>query len=155
MIFGDFGTKNEAKMVKNLQKMEQNSKKSRTFQKKIKRSDFFEKCNTSHLIFMFLGVPRVPKSVKISENGEENAPTAEKTCQKNACEKIYNKNTFLIDFGSILGSPGIPKMLQKSTKTFLFVSSFFAKSTSRRPEPQDPPRSDFWLILAHPSDTFF
>ena len=25
---------------------------------------------------------------------------------------------------------------------------------SRRPEPQDPPRSDFWLILAHPSTTF-
>ena len=86
---------------------------------------------------------------------KENAPTAEKTCQKNACEKYTKTKRFLSIWGAFWDPPGSPKCSQNRQKTFFFVSSFFAKSTSRRPEPQDPPRSDFWLILAHPSDTFF
>ena len=57
-------------------------------------------------------------------------------------------------WGAFWDPPGSPKCSKNQRKTFFVVSSFFAKSTSRRPEPQDPPRSDFWLILAHPSKTF-
>ena len=78
-----------------------------------------------------------------------------KHAQKTHARKDMKKKTFFYRFWEHLGIPRDPKNAPKiNEKTFFFVYSFVAKSTSRRPEPQDPPRSDLWLILAHPSSTF-
>ena len=55
---------------------------------------------------MFSGVPMVQKSLKIAENGEKNAPTGEKTCGKNACEKKTTKRRFSAIFGPPPGASG-------------------------------------------------
>ena len=54
--------------------------------------------------------------------------------------KIYGKKTFFVDFGSILGSPGIPKMLPKSTKNYFFSYLLFSlnRQVGAR-SPKTPP----------------
>ena len=58
--------------ARRLLKMERNRDKMRRIRRNPKKV-ISEKCNTSQLKIMFLGVPRVQKSVKIAENREKDA----------------------------------------------------------------------------------
>ena len=84
------------------------SKKSRKIPQKIEKSDFSEKCTHYGGLTMFLGVPMVQKSVKISEiakkrsKGRKNMPKnrIRKNDAKKRCKKART--------GARRGRPRIP-----------------------------------------------
>ena len=89
-------------------KMEPKIKKSRRFRKKIGKSDFPEKCTHYGGLTMFLGVPMVQKSVKITEiakkrsKGRKNMP--KKRIRKNDAKKRRKRARA----GAHRGAPQIP-----------------------------------------------
>ena len=97
-IFGDFGTKKEAKMVKNLLKIEQHSPKIAKMSENAK----------VHLDLCFTypnGSPHDQESTKIGRQGSK----IHENMLKKACEKSNEKNLFFIDFWTILGSLNDPQ----------------------------------------------
>ena len=134
--------------------MEPKIKKSRRFHKKIGKSYFPEKRTHYGGLTMFSGVPMVQKSLKIAENDEKNAPTGEKTYEKNACEKSRKKDVFhrfLDHFGEPGGGPGGARAPPGPPRGSPGGARGHPGGGRERPRP---PRTDLCLILAHPSYTF-
>ena len=101
-IFGDFGTKNEVKMVKNLLKIEQNSPKI------TKMSEIAK----VHLDLCFTypnGSPHDQESTKI---GREGSTIHENMLKKRMRQKVTTKSSF----SSILGSFWGPRITPKTIK---------------------------------------
>ena len=65
--------------------------KNREKFKKKSKSDFSEKCNTSHAKTTFLEVPRGQKSVKITENREKTLQREEKHAKKTHAKTRHEK----------------------------------------------------------------
>ena len=61
------------------------------FKNKHKKSDFYEKCNTSHAKTMKIEVPRGQKSVKITENRDKTLRREEKHAKKTHAKTRHEK----------------------------------------------------------------
>ena len=101
-IFGDFGTQNEVKMVKNLLKIEQNSPKIAKMSENAK----------VHLDLCFTypnGSPHDQESTKI---GREGSKIHENMLQKRMRQKVTTKSCFSSIFGSFWGPRITPKTIK-------------------------------------------
>ena len=102
VIFGDFGTKNEVKMIKNLLKIEQNSPKIAKMSENAK----------VHLDLCFTypnGSPHDPESTQI---GREGAKIHENMLPKRMRKKVTAKRCFSLIFGSFWGPQMTPQTIK-------------------------------------------